>query len=252
MGYLNDLLSRHANDFFTPSGMTVKRLDTDLPLGIQIGSKMMFPDMPFIIANGAGHLMKKPEVVTVAAYGRIVWGNITIYRFYFTKDTHFLEVFADTANGDVLGATLYQVHEDIHPTTTEAWSVWIPADPDDAAARYLIGFHEFTLNDPKTGYPLNTYGRVWPSVSDASEQVPPVEMLETLYLNLISTPICVTHYAMQYARIPERPASFQPDTAVPEEWLLLDANMFTTKAVVRISVGLDINPELITVAKIVA
>ena len=252
MGYLNDLLSRHANSIFASPTATGKRGDIGAPLGIQIGCKLMFPDMPFIISMGAGHLMKKPEVVTVAAYGRIVWGDITIHRFYFTGDTHFLEVSTFNADGKVVGATLYQVHEDIYPATPESWQVWIPAMLGDEKARYLIGFHEFTLNDPKTGTPLNTYSRVWPSAGDTSEQVPPVEMLEVLYPGPTAAPIYVNHQVMQYGRAPERPASFQLGATVPDEWLLLAVSTYPTKAEVRISVGLDINPELITVAQLVA
>ena len=159
------------------------RIDENLPLGYKIGMRLVFEDMPFDIAMGAGHLVdKKPLAQTIVAYGRGEIASMRFHRYYMSDGVHMLQVVVDSRNQIMAGEVrLMRLHKELFPQSREEWSVWLPVT-NDPNEKYQIGYSSFTMpNWPDDKTIHATYPRAWPDFENQAEQVTPVEFEERIY-----------------------------------------------------------------------
>ena len=218
------------------------RIDDNLPLRLKIGSLVSIERTPFDLAKQAGLLVDKPERQQIAAFGKISYQGLTIYRFYFEDGMHMLQIALDGAGKMADDPFLYKLLPEIRPQSKEEWSQWL-ADPDNPNDTGLIGFNKFDLLDRSVSPAviLASYARMWPNDSGVPPQVP----LETFDEKLWREPYedhytRIRHSVMLYGRVPPNPKAFPPGIEVPDEWLQLSASEYAADSVVQMYVGIPV------------
>jgi hypothetical protein len=230
------------------------RIDGGLPYGLKIGARVLFEDTPFILAEGVGHQVKKPDVQAVAAYGRMgmrpsgrpggaeFFAGYVLHRFYLEDGVNVIQAVTNPRGEHVPGELrLYRLVREWFPQNLSEWSIWVSTndDPDD---RYCIGFNRFDLPEAAdTARIAYSYARMWPSSQEAAEQVSGVEFSETLNADPYGGDTAeVKHQVMLYGRVPERPGTFPESVPIPDEWMLLAMSEYPDSAVVQAHAGLAI------------
>ncbi len=241
--YISKKIEQLGKSMATPA----KRVDANLPLGLKIGSSIIFNDIPMSIAKSVGAHVSAPSVSTVKGYGRSTFEDLVIHQFYLDDEKHNLQVIA-SLNGEVKEIFLFETLEEIHPNSVDDWTTWLRKDAKDVNEAAIIGFQTFELRENlKEGQTPAIYARVWPSGGAA--MVNPLRQTEYLYINpdLSSVPSHIKRECMMYAREPARPADFIA-SEVPGEWIFVSATEVDDRAFVQIQAGIALQATDLTIS----
>jgi hypothetical protein len=234
--------------------MREPRIDDKLPYGLRIGGSVLFEnEIPFIIAQAAGHRVARPAggVAKIAAWGRMPADGNMIHRFYLDDpgEEIFLQAVTGADGQPIAGELrLFRLFREITPATEEEWTVWLPANPDDPNERYLVGYRQLDVPDAADpARPQASYFRMWPQ--GGPDQVAPIILAEQLNADPYgSDTVTVMHRAMLYGRALPRPASLPAETPLPEELVWLQVSEYPDRAMVRLCAGLALDPGDLRVA----
>ena len=205
-------------------------LDTELPLGIRIGSKVSFETTPFVIHSNL--LMSAPSGdFIVSAWEEMELSEDTkCHRFFLTSEKESdrnVMLQAVVEKSTVNECKLFDVYDEITPSCDDEWEFWLD---DETGA---IGRANFGI-DPDNGDHVDFYrDGAW--ADSEEERIYPFE-----FSGLVRThskdddPSSLSHQMMMYGRhIDER-----EDMA---EYCLLSLDEGAELAVIAIYVGIDIS-----------
>lgn len=193
-----------------------------VPFDLIIGSPVKLDTNLHIIYKSLCDLRSS---YTVTGIGKCTLGDSKIFRFYFGND-YFLQVITNLAN-QIEESRFFSLIDTVFPSTMQAWGTWLAKNTG------RIGAFEFNLDTKDI-----TYIRMSSWADDDPPWVPPVTFTEQLYTGAVSTRI--VHQAMAYGR-------WLNENKRIAEYLLVSSDSSETSELVRLYVGIDINPnEVIT------
>jgi hypothetical protein len=210
---------------------SLERIDKDLPLGLRFNGIVEIPQVDFILGGRELKITHPGESNTVLSYGTCQIGHSLVRRFYLDSPAgiYVLQIVTDPQSR-IEECKLFMPYDEVYP---EDWDFWL-SNKDG-----YIGLGLFQTKDG------TQYFRVWdnPDTTTVIEQddqgnqmtrIPPVEFLETVYLDAYGTKTeSVTYDSMLYGRhINEQ----------VDEYLLLSAVSEKDGASVQIMVGIELDP----------
>jgi len=145
----------------------------NVPLGLHPGTRIDIKDVPLILAEGAGSIIKDiKKSAVIDSIGFYIQGDMRVFRAYFDDENCFVEVpvkLSDPEN---------PIHIRIFKTLNEDFpdpglrNLLLGEDEDDEP---LIGWFKFQINDPEM-----VYDRTWMAGTNVPTSVKPFNFVETL------------------------------------------------------------------------
>lgn len=140
------------------------RVDDNLPLGIRINCMIGLDETKFILHSDLLKVQSPgggKHTVTAAEKFRL--GDLELYRIYLeandTGNSSLLQIGVD--DDGISGITLFRIHDEIYPASTEEWDDWL--NDEDG----LIGYRDFRItNDDGSTF---EYQRLWGGDDEYSE-----------------------------------------------------------------------------------
>ncbi|VFQ45688.1 DUF2491 family protein [Desulfoluna butyratoxydans] len=204
-------------------------VDTQLPLQIHLGSSLALDTTPFLIHGEAITQPRPGAESVVVGYGRIDLDGSVAHRFYLesTDDPEAKSMLQMVEGDGIEECRLFACLGEVYPESEEEWAFWI-GDEDG-----YIGLPAF---EDKKG---NLYDRAW---GDGEGRMDPNEFSETLFLDRFGDKtVSLDHAAMLYGR-------WIDEASEMAEYILVSREENTDgSALVRISTGIDVIPESISV-----
>ncbi|HET6608677.1 MAG TPA: DUF2491 family protein [Rhodopila sp.] len=197
---------------------------------LRVGMTIPIDPSAFILAGGTTKVTPpaETEMVSIEAIGLLRDGTrpegaVLLHRLYLPGRACFFHMHLD-AGGRTDECRYFSRLDQVAPASRDEWAFWL--DP----AQGMIGWPEFQTKDGKL------YGRAW---APGSDRIPPRDQAETIR-DLAGEQVRSLH-AMLYAA----PTGAQPP-APQTEYLLLEAVEQEGQAFVDIHVGIDINPQALS------
>jgi len=118
------------------------RVDGNLPLGLRIGAMVSFDDVPFILYESIGGLVKQPQIHSrIVGYGKQPVIGGLMHRFYLDGDSKHVLRYVTDPDGNLIEneLRLFQQIEEFTNLDLEGWNSFL-GNPDDEDASYWIGY----------------------------------------------------------------------------------------------------------------
>ena len=224
-----------------------QRVDENLPLGIEIGSYIKFPIMPFLDVKDLSDIERPDGRLKVVAYGKIVDDGDVIHRFYLSDERSLLQIVTEE-DGTIYDGEIkfLQQAEALTPgpgSNAGDWDVWLDDLEEHPDTTFLIGYETFQRPGSEKVYSRMTQ-------YDGSEQIAPNINTEIVYSDSYGEKkLRFRHQWMDYGTYLGLGDGAEPDENTPEEWLFLDAiSRGEEEAWVDIAVGITLRESDLSVA----
>jgi hypothetical protein len=181
------------------------RIDTALPLGLRVGSRVKISEVPFMLAGEGIYVAYPGEESLVGAYSESDMAGLKSFRFYL-KDRNdeaqesILLALMDESGSDVAEIYLFREQAEI-PLYYNSLDE-VPPDGDEVnAVNFWIGEQAGIIGMPLFNTPDDiVYERLWQNELDA--HIPPLSMNERIHLDPYGDTIMQVEHlgTMLYAR----------------------------------------------------
>jgi hypothetical protein len=142
---------------------------THVPLGLHQGSIVTLPEVELALASANGSIINAPEGNSIISSVReYTLFNCKIFECGFKDSLDFIQIIEN--GGNTVETTYWQVYDEVHPTSTEDWGIWLGTRDttsqwgatNEQRVTGLIGSQQFQIDGP----PPILYHRLWKSVID--------------------------------------------------------------------------------------